>query len=179
MTEAAAVIAWLGGALIVLADRRRGLAGGLAVMAVGLGVLAVEGGQQLGGVALLAGGAIAAVLRFRSGPGGWGLLQPGSTPRMILTVVVGLLALWVGASVTSGDGASLRVASLACLGLMAARILEGADRAVALSAVSGLALALGAAAGLAEGGSESAAYVIAGLIAAGVAALPVAEPRAA
>ena len=179
MTEAAALVAWFGGALIVLADRRRGLAVGVAVMTAGLGLLALEGGQQVAAGALLAGGAVAAFLRFRSGPEGWGLMQPGSTPRMILTALVGLLALWFGASVASGDGAPLRVASLACLGLMAARILEGGDRTVALSAASGLALALGAAAGLAEGASESAAYVIAGLIAAGLSALPVEEPHGA
>ena len=56
------------------------------------------------------------------------------------------MALWIAASVTSGAGAPLRFATLAVLGLMGARVLEGRDPAAVLTAVAGMALGLGLAA---------------------------------
>jgi len=179
VTEAGAFAAWLGGSIIVLADGRRGLAVGLALVAAGLAGLELSGGRILPAAALAAGGTVAAVLRFRSGPAGWGLMQPGSTPRMILAVVAGLLALWIGASVATGDGASLRVAVLASVALMAARILQGGEPAVALTAAGGLALALGAGAGIEPQGPVLAACIVAAVIAAGASAMPDVEPHGA
>ena len=179
MTEVAAFAAWLGGALIVLADGRRGLALGLTVMTVGLAGLALAAGQPFGATAMLAGGAVASVLRLRSGPDAWGLMQPGSTPRIILTVAVGLVALWLAASVSSGDGAPLRFAVLATMVMTAARILQGGDRAVCLTAASGLAIALGAGTGITSGASGPVPYLIAALIAAGISMLPQVEPHGA
>ena len=178
MSEAAAFAAWLGAAIIVLADGRRGLALGLAVMAAGLAVVAFAAGQPFTGGALLAGGVVAAGLRFRTGPEGWGLMQPGSTPRIILTIVIGLVALYIAASLSNGDGAALRFASLAAIALAGARLLQGSERAAALTAASALVLALGAGSLLGPSGSLAAA-VVAALIAAGASALPAVEPHGA
>ena len=178
MSEAAAFAAWLGGAIIVLADGRRGLALGLALMGAGLAGVALGAGQELTAAALLVGGAAAAGLRFRAGPEGWGLMQPGSTPRIILTIVIGLVALYFAVSLSSGDGAPLRFASLAAIALAGARLLEGLERTSALTAASALGLALGAASAL-EPSTSLAAAVVAAVVAAGAAALPVAEPHGA
>ena len=178
MSEAAALAAWLGAAIVVLADGRRGLAVGLAVMAAGLAGVAFAAGQQLTGGALLAGGVVAAALRWRAGPEGWGLMQPGSTPRIILTIVIGLVALYFAASLSSGGGAAARFAPMASLALAGARILQGSDRAAALTAASALVLALGAGSLLGPSGSLPAA-VVAALIAAGASVLPAAEPHGA
>ncbi len=178
MTEAAAFATWLGGAILVLADARRGLALGLAVTAAGLAGLAFAAGQNLAAAALLAGGVGGAAFRWRGGPDGWGLMQPGSTPRIILTIVTALLALYIGVSVASGEGAPLRFAALATIGLTASRLLQGADRAVSLTAASGLALALGLGSTLAPSSSFS-ACVVAAVIAAGASLLPSAEPHGA
>jgi hypothetical protein len=178
VSEAAAFAAWLGGAILVLADGRRGLALGLALMAAGLGGVAFAAGEQLTGAALLAGGVVAAALRWRTGPEGWGLMQPGSTPRIVLTVVIGLVALYFAASLSSGEGAALRFAPMACIALAGARLLQGAERGAALTAASGLVLALGAGSVLGSSGSLPAA-VVAAVIAAGASTLPAAEPHGA
>jgi hypothetical protein len=128
---------------------------------------------------LLLAGAFAAIQRQRSGAAGWGLMPPGSTPRLILVVAAGVVALWLAVSVTSGAGASRRFAVLAVLGLMGARLLTGIDPKVALTAVVGMALALAAAAGLATDAPGPAPYIAAAAIAAGVSVLRVAEPHAA
>lgn len=177
MTEAAAFTAWLGAAMIVLADAKRGLALGLALIAVAFAALAWASGDTLAGAALLAGGAIAAVQRLRSGIDGWGLMPPGSTPRLILVIVAGVLALWIAASVTTGAGAPMRFATLTVLGLMGARVLEGREPPVVLTAVAGMALALALAAGLASTPPGLAPYIAAALIAAGASIVHVAQPH--
>lgn len=176
MSDAAAFAAWLGGAILVLADGRRGLALGLAVMAAGLGGVAFAAGQPFTGAALLAGGLVGAALRWRTGPDGWGLMEPGSTPRIILTVVIGLAALYFAASLSSGEGAAVRFAPMACIALAGARLLQGAERGAALTVASGLVLALGAGSVLGSSASLPAA-VVAAVIAAGASALPAAEPH--
>jgi hypothetical protein len=178
VTVAAALAAWLGGAIIVLADGRRGLALGLAATAAGLAALVFVAGQELGAAALLAGGVVGSALRYRSGPEGWALMQPGSTPRIILTIVIGLLALYIALSIATGDEGALRFALLASIGLTGARLLLGSERAATLTAASALALALGAGGALAPAASL-AASVVAAVVAAGASALPVVEPRGA
>ncbi len=177
MSDAAAFVAWLGAAVIVLSDGRRGMALGLALVAAGLGGVALE---SVGWPALLlpAGGWAAAALRLRAGAPLWGLMPPGSTPRLLLAVVAGFLALWVAASVSIGPGGPLRFASLAVLVIMAATALQAKEPAVAATAAAGLALALGAASAIGPAG-DLLPYLVAGLIAAGFSFLPAAERRAA
>jgi hypothetical protein len=172
VTEAGAFAAWLGGAIVLLSDGRRGLALGLAVLAAGLAALAFAAGDQAAAGALLAGGAGAAALRLRAGREGWGLMPAGSTPRLILSVVAALLSLWVAVAVTAGPGGGLRFAVLASLVLLVARLLQGADPAASTTAASGIALVLGAGTVLAAGAASDAACIVAALISVGLQALP-------
>jgi hypothetical protein len=172
VTAAAGFAAWVGAAVIVLADGRRGLAAGVGLVALGFTVLAWTDGVWLGGAVLLAGGAVSAFELVRKGKQAWGLMPPASTPRLILAVVVGILSLWVAASVTTGPGASLRFASLAVLGLMAGRLLQSQGATAVLTAAAGLALALAGASGLAPNGAGLAPYFVGAVTAAGALWLP-------
>jgi hypothetical protein len=176
VTIAAAIVAWAGAAVITLADGRRGLAVGIAVVALGFGALAIANGGWLGGVALIAGGAVSAIQLARTGSKDWGLMPPGSTPRMILAVVAAILSLWVAASVTTGPGAPLRFASVAVLGLMAARLLQAQAASPVLTAAAALAIALAGASGIGDTGPGLAPYVLGALVAAGASFLPIREP---
>ena len=171
---AAALVAWLGAALIVLADGRRGLALGLALVTAGFAVLAWSSGQPAGAVAVAAGGLIGSARCWRSG-GTWRLMPPGSTPRLLLCVASALVALWVAASVTTGAGAPLRFAVMVVLGLMGARILASRETSVVVTCIPCFAFALAAAPSLAAQSPGPAPDVIAGLIAAGVMFLPAAS----
>lgn len=177
MTVAAAVAAWAGAAVIVLADGRRGLAAGIALVAAGFGVLAWTAGDWFAGTAMLAGGAACAIQLLRSGRQDWGLMPPGSTARLISAVVGGILSLWVAASVTTGHGVPLRFASLSVLVLMAARLMQGHKALPVLTAAAGLALALAGASALGRTSPGFAPYLLAAVIAAGASFLPVAESR--
>lgn len=168
----AAFAAWLGAALVVLSDGRRGLALGLAVLTIGLAVLAWPAGMALGAIPLVAGGLAAAAQSWRSGPATWEIMPPGSTARLILCIASGLLALWVASSVTTGTGASLRFAVLVVLGLMGARILMSRDGPVVLAGIASLALVLGVAPGLAPDSPGPIPGLVGGLIAAGVMFVP-------
>jgi hypothetical protein len=180
MIEAgAALLTWLGAALVVLADGRRGLAAGLGVLALGFSALAITGGEPVAGVAVGVGGAIASFQRWRHGQAGWAIMPPGSTPRLVLCVAAGLLALWVAASITTGPGAPLRFAVMVVIGLMAARVLTARDAPVVITAVAGLALALAEASGLATVSPGLMPYFAGALAAAGSTFLPQSEPHGA
>jgi hypothetical protein len=176
MAVAAAFLAWLGAALVVLADGRRGLALGLALLTAGLAVLAWPAAMTFGAVAIAAGGLIAAAECWRSGAATWEIMPPGSTARLILCIASGLLALWVASAVTIGTGAPLRFAVLVVLGLMGARILMSREAPVVLTGIASLALVLGVAPGLAPGSSGSVPALVGALIAAGVMFVPRTRP---
>ena len=146
---AAAFVAWLGVSLVVLSDGRRGLALGTLLAAAGLAGVALPEAGPAGAIALVAGGAAAAARRFTAGPGKWGIMPPGSTPRLVLCVAGGLLALWVGLAVMTGEGAGLRFAVMSVAGLAGARALSSADTSVAQTAFAVLALAVATGAALA------------------------------
>jgi hypothetical protein len=179
MSAAAGFAAWIGAAVIVLADGRRGLAAGVGLVALGFTVLAWADGVWLGGAILLAGGGVCVFELVRTGRQEWGLMPPASTPRLILAVVAGILSLWVAASVTTGPGASLRFASLAVLALMAGTLLQSQNATAVLTAAAGLALALAGASGLAPNGAGLAPYFVGAVIAAGALLLPAMESRGA
>jgi hypothetical protein len=179
VNEVAAFAVWLGAALVVLSDGRRALALGLGFIAAGDAVLAWGPAGWPATAAIFIGGLVALLLRLRTGQAGWGVMPPGSTPRLILSVVAGILALWIAASVTNGAGAPLRYAALVVLGLMGARVLTATAPAVVLTAVAALALAVAVASGLAPAGPGPAPYVAGALIAAGVSFVGVVEQRVA
>jgi len=174
----AALVVWLGAALIVLADARRGLALGLAVVTIGFAVLAWERGQPIGAIALVVGGLTGALRGWTRGPATWGLMPPGSTPRLVLCVAAGLLSLWIAASVTTTPGAPLLFAVLVVLGLMAARVLSGGDKDVDLTAIACFALALASSPALASSiPTGPVPYIFGALIAAAVVVAPATSPQ--
>jgi hypothetical protein len=169
VTEVAALAAWLGAAVIVLSDGRRGLALGLALITAAFTVLAYLGGEHLAAVALLFGGAVAVIQRLRTGPDVWRLMPPGSTPRLLLAIGGGLLALWIATSVMTGTGAPRRFAALAVLGLMGARVLMAEiEPAAALTSLAALALSVAIASGMADTGLGPSPYIAAAVIALGI-----------
>jgi hypothetical protein len=176
LEAAAAFAAWLGASTIVLADGRRGQATGLALIAVGMAVLAWPAGMAFGGLAIALGGVVGAVRCWGSGTSSWGMMPPGSTPRLVMCIASGLLALWLALSVTTGPGGSLRFAVLVVLGLMGGRILMSKEAPVVLTSISAFALALGAAPGLAAGSPGPVPALVAGLVAAGVMFVPASRP---
>jgi hypothetical protein len=99
-------------------------------------------------------------------------MPAGSTPRLVLCVASGLLALWVAASVTTGPGTPLRFAVLVVLGLMGARVLASREIAVVLTSIACFALALAAAPALAAISPGPVPEIIGGLVAAGVMFVP-------
>lgn len=138
----AAFAAWIGVSLIVLADGRLGLAAGLALSTMALAILAWPAGGAVASVAIVLGGGIAAAQRLRSGPPGWDVMPAGSTPRLVMCVASGLIALWIAASVVTGSAAPLRFAVLTGIGLAGARVLGTDDVAAATTAVAALILAI-------------------------------------
>jgi len=168
---AAALLTWLGAALIVLGDGRRALALGLGIVAAGFGVLAWASGQPVGAAAIAAGGLIGSVRCWRAGSR-WGLMPPGSTPRLVLCVASALLAWWVAASVTTGPGGALRFALVVVLWLMGARVLASRETSVVLTSIACFALALAAAPSVDAMSPGLAPDIIGGMIAAAVMLLP-------
>jgi hypothetical protein len=173
---AAAFLAWLGAALVVLSDGRRGLALGLTALTAGLAVLAWPAATTVGAVAIVAGGLIAAAQCWRSGPATWEIMPAGSTARLILCIASGLVALWVASAVATGTGAPLRFAVLVVLVLMGARMLMSRRAPVVLTGIASLALVLAVAPGLATGSHGFIPAIVGGLIAAGVMFVPRAGP---
>lgn len=167
----AAFVAWLGASLIVLADGRRGLGFGAALATAGISVVAFDSAGPFA-AALALSGAVAAIRRLRSGPTGWQIMPPGSTPRLILCIAAGLLTLWIAAAVMTGPGAPLRFSVLLVAGLSGARILGAGEKSVLLTATSLLALAIGLGAGMGESSMAPLAFVAAGLAAGAIAWLP-------
>jgi hypothetical protein len=177
---AAALVAWLGAAVVVLADARRGLALGLALVTVGLAALAWGTGQPVGAIALAAGGMTGALRCWTAASDKWGLMPPGSTARLVLCIAAGLLGLWISASVTTAPGAPVLFAVLVVLGLMAARVLAGGDVVVDRTAIACFALALALSPSLASAiPTGPVPYLIGALIAAAVIVAPATMPQGA
>lgn len=152
--------AWFGGSILVLSDARRGIAVGLFVGAGGLALSRAADGDSVEAVILMAGGLLGAVASLRRNQRrGWGLLAAGSTPRIVLCVVLGGAALWLAAGMLDRPGPWQGRAVVAIvMALAAGRLLSASDPRAGLAAVSLFALGAGAATALAA--SESTAAVI-------------------
>jgi hypothetical protein len=155
--------------MIVVSDGRRALALGLALITVAFTVMAWVGGERVAAVALLFAGAVAVIQRLRAGRDVWGVMPPGSTPRLVLSISGGLLALWIATSVMTGDGAPLRFAVLSVVGMMGARLLmTDCEPAAALTALVALALSVAIGSGISDTGLGPSPYIAAALIALGI-----------
>ena len=175
----AAFAAWAGASLIVLADARRGLALGLALTTLAIAVVVWSTSGALEAAFIAIGGLVAAARRLMVGDDAWGIMPPGSTPRLILCIGAGLLALWIGLGVMGGASPALRFTVLIALGLAGARILSSDDSRAQLTALAVIALVIAAAAGLSAESPGPWPYGAAALIAAGAGWLPLGRPRAA
>jgi hypothetical protein len=169
---AAAALAWFGATLATLSEARRGLAVGLALAGLGL-ALSVWPERPIEAALLAAAGLLAAGLRLRDGPGGWGVLPPGSTPGIVLSLVVVLALGLLAGTVLSGTTFTSSLAPLAAALVVGARLLTVSRRAAALTAGSALALALAAF------GSEgsSGTVLVGGAVAIALGAIPAGEAR--
>jgi hypothetical protein len=173
------LVAWLGASLLALSEARRGIALGLLLTGAGLtgAVLAGAGpappglagtgfsGRSAGALLLAVAAAVSALLRLRDGVDGWGLLPAGSTPGIVLSVVVLAASLLLGSTVLGGGRSSPAVAPLAVSVVAAVRLLSSRRRQVVLACASALALALGALGGTAD-------IVAGGLVAVALSAIP-------
>jgi hypothetical protein len=176
---AAGIVVWLGASLVVVADGRRGLAAGIVLSALGLAVLALVTAGAVAAVAIAAGGVIAAARRYVSGPAGWEILAPGSTPRLVLCIATALVAFWIADAVTSGPVASLRFALMTGIALSAARVLSTAEPAAQLSAVAIVALCAASVGAIGSTEPDAWPYVVAGFVAALLGWLPMRSRSAA
>ncbi len=168
----AAFAAWLGVSLIVVGDGRRALAAGLAVTALALAVVAWSAGAAIGAAALAAGGLMAATLRLRSGPAGWDVLPGGSTPRLVMCMGAGFVALWIAAAVMTGGGAALRFAVLSTVGLAGGRVMIGDEVAATTTSVAALVLGLAVATAVDGVNPGFWTYVVAAAVAVAVSWFP-------
>jgi hypothetical protein len=175
----AAFVVWLGAALVVLADGKRGLALGTALAAAGLAVLTWVDAGPVTALLIGTGGLVAAARRLMTGVSGWGVMPPGSTPRIILSVAGGLVALWIALGVMGGSGAALRFSVLTAVGLAVARVLSSGVAEVQLSAAAVVALGIAVAATIDPSTSSLWPCLVAAVIAAGMGWLPVSARRAA
>ncbi len=167
VSSAGAVLAWLGGALIVLSEGRRGLAGGLAVAGVGLALSIAAAPMDAAVLAIMS--LIAAGLHLRQGTPGWALLPPGSTPRIILVIVAGVVGVFAAASLLPApEPAQARAAIVVAGTLAAARVLSTQRRSPALASASVICFGIAALEALvypAVPGAAYAAAVAGGLLA--------------
>jgi hypothetical protein len=174
---AAVVVAWLGGAFLVLSDARRGVALGLALYALGLAVTLFD--TPPAALALGLAGVAAVGLRLRDGSPRWGTLPPGSTPRLLLCVVSGVLAGFVGVSILEGPGpAPVRIVILLGGAMGAARLLSTQRREAALASTAAMTLAVGAAAAAVGGPAASTVVAAAAVAVVLLGVLPAAETEA-
>jgi hypothetical protein len=137
--------------MLVLSDARRGIAVGLLLAALGLAAIRAAERDAVDAGLLVAGGLLAAGVGLRRNKhSGWGLLQPGSTPRIVLSVVVGGAALWLSVGMLDGPGEpQARAAAAIVIALGAGRLLGVRDPRAALAAASMIALGAGTIAALA------------------------------
>lgn len=170
---------WLGASLVVVADGRRGLAAGIALSTLGLAVLALITVGAGAAAAIAVGGAVAAGRRSVSGPAGWEILAPGSTPRLVLCIAAALIAFWVADAVTTGPVASLRFAVITGIALSAVRVLSTSEPSAQLSAVAIVALCVACAGPIGSAQPGIWLYVVGAVVAMVVVWLPLRSPRAA
>lgn len=141
LAAAGAVLAWVGGALLVFSEGRRGLSAGLVAAGLGLAASLLPGTVPAAAIAVAA--LLAAGLRIRDGRPGWAVLPPGSTPRIMLALLTGVVGAFVAVTlVPAPGGAAARAAIVVAGALVAARLLSTSRRAPALACLSALCLVL-------------------------------------
>lgn len=170
MTAWIAVIAvalgWAGAALFTLSDGRRGLASGLLLAGGGLALAQLAGGDLVGAGLIAIGAALATLAALRGvESAGWQFLPPGSTPRIVLSAVLGGAALWFGGVVLQEPGEwQVRGACAIVIALAGARAVTVGEMGASLAAASLVALASAGLAGQRPAGSLAALVAVLGAI---------------
>jgi hypothetical protein len=139
-----AVLAWIGAGAVILADARLGVTLGLGLAAAGLGLAVVASGHPMAAAALAGAGIVSGLLRLRDGEPGWGLMAPGSTPRVVGTLIAALAAAALTGSGLATVAGLLRAAGAVVSALAVLRLLGVRSRWSALGAGTLLVLGLGA-----------------------------------
>ena len=159
---AGAGVAWFGAAMLLLADGRRGMCVGLLVTALGEAAIALASSQTAVAVLLVAGAAVGGLLRLRDGQLGSGLLAPGSTPRLVLSILTLVGVLVVVGSVQGSTPALF--ATLAVSVLAVSRLTSTQRRSGALGGAALLALGLALLGGVPVAITAAVAIVAIGIV---------------
>lgn len=163
---AAVALGWAGAVLFTLSDGRRGLGFGLLVAGGGLALAQLAGGDPVV-AGLIGAGAVLATVASQRGveAAGWQFLPPGSTPRIVLSLVLGGAALWFGGAVLEGPGEwQVRGACAIVIALAGARALTAGEIGTSLAAASLVALAAAGLAGQRPAGGPAALLAVLGAI---------------
>jgi hypothetical protein len=164
IAAAGGAVAWIGATLLAVSDERRRGAVGLALVGLGLAAAEVATARGPAAAALVGGGLVAAALRGR-GPRPAPTPPPGSTPRLMGSLVVLAVVGLLGGVVLGAPGGIAMLAASAVSAIAAGRVLTADRRWTSLGAGSALALGLGA-----LGGPQ--AVVAGAVVAAGLGAIP-------
>lgn len=158
----AVALAWVGAGILVLSDGRRGVAAGMLVSGAGLALGQFAASDPVPAGLVAAGAGLAALASLRGiDASGWRFLPPGTTPRIVLTLVLGGVALWFGAAVLEGPGEwQMRGAAALVIALAGARALTVGEVGVSLAAASLVALASAGLAGQRPAGSPAALLAV-------------------
>ena len=143
LSIAGVVFAWAGSGLILMSEGSRGLAAGLAVLAVGLGLVVGIAIQPGAALVLAAGGLCSAGLRLKEERGGWGLLPSGTSSRIVLFLLAIAASLYLVTAILPGPATEPRAAALGAGVVAGIRLLGTPHRTVALAAAAALALSAG------------------------------------
>ena len=155
-------VAWFGAAMLLLADGRRGICAGLVVTALGEGAIAVTSGQTAVAILLVAGAGIGGLLRLRDGQLGWGLLAPGSTPRLVLSILTLFGVLVLVESVQGSTPGLFATLAVSVLGI--SRLTSTQRRSGALGGAALLALGVAQLGGLPAAIAAAVAIVAVGVV---------------
>jgi hypothetical protein len=138
-------VALLGSALIVCSDGPRAIGLGLTLAGAGIALALAAAGAWPAALPLAISGALSGVLLQRGEPR-WRVLPPGSTPRVIMSVVAAGVAAWFALSALPGPGQRwVRAATVLVLVLPGSRLVSASEQRAVLGAGSAVALAAGAA----------------------------------
>jgi hypothetical protein len=157
-----AAVAWFGAAMLLLADGRRGICVGLIVTALGEAAIAVASGQTAVAILLVAGAGIGGLLRLKDGQLGWGLLAPGSTPRLVLSILTLVGVLVVVESVQGSTPGLFATLAVSVLGI--SRLTSTQRRSGALGGAALLALGVALLGGVPAAIAAAVAIVTIGLV---------------
>ncbi|HUZ89522.1 MAG TPA: hypothetical protein VMU49_06810 [Candidatus Acidoferrales bacterium] len=143
----AVILAWLGGAAVLLSSGRRGIALGIGAAGLGLGLSEFAAGAGEEAILVLLGALLAAGLRLRDGGRGWGTLGPGSTPGLISALAALLGPLLLAVYLLPGRAEPALLCGMVVTTLGAMSVMATGERQLSLAGAALVAFGVGAMAG--------------------------------